>query len=481
MARGLVVDLFAGGGGASVGLTRAGFEPDIAINHDPEAIAMHAANHPRTKHYTADIWEVAPRDATGGLPVDLLWMSPNCTHFSRAKGGKPLDRGNRALAHVGVRWAREVRPAVIMAENVAEWLKWGPLDADDRPRPDKVGHTWRRFVRQFERLGYRCGWWVLRACDYGAPTTRERVYFVATLEGDPTCPAPTHAEPGNMFGLLPWRTASEIIDWSLPCPSIFDRKKPLAEATLRRIASGVWRHVINAADPFIVTMRGTEDSHIASSARSIHEPVRTVSANGTHHAVVAPTLVQTSYGEREGQAPRVLNLHEPLGTVVAGGQKHALVAAFIARNYGGPNGNTNAGSSVGGPLPTVTTQDHNALITARLGGPDRRREVRAFLTTYYGTDQNGDLRKPLHTVTTRDRFGLVTVDDIHDLGMRLLVARELARANDFSDDYILDPIFNGKPLSKTAQVRMVGNSVCPNMAEAFARANLGDRRSWRAA
>lgn len=471
---GLIVDLFAGGGGASLGIELAlGRSPDIAINHDPEALAMHAANHPATRHLLGDIWAVDPVEACGGADVDILWASPNCTHFSRAKGGKPLDRGNRALSHAVIRWAKVKRPWVILGENVPEWLKWGPLDADDRPRADRIGHTFRRWVRQLERLGYRCAWWRLRACDYGVPTSRERVYFVATLEGTPQCPSPTHSATVDMLGLAPYRTAADIIDWSIPCPSIFDRKKPLADATLRRIAAGTVRHVLEAAEPFIVPYYGTKAAG-EDRSKAIDEPLSTITT-ANRLALIAPSLIQTSYGEREGQAPRVLDLHKPLGVAVAGGQKHGLVASFIARNYGGPNGNTNAGAAIGGPLPTVTTQDHNALIEAQIGGPDRRREVRAFLTTYYGHDQSGDLRDPLRTVTTRDRFGLVTVDDIYDIGMRLLTPRELARAQGFPDSYILDPIFNGKPLSKTAQVRMVGNSVCPAMAAAVVRANCGAR------
>jgi DNA (cytosine-5)-methyltransferase 1 len=474
---GLIVDMFAGGGGASLGIERAlGRSPDIAVNHDPEAIAMHAANHPETRHYLEGVWTVDPVKACDGRPVDLAWFSPNCTHFSRAKGCKPLDRGNRALSWVVVRWAKAVRPRVICVENVSEWLKWGPLDADDRPRADRVGFTWRRWVRELTKLGYRCAHWRLRACDYGAPTTRERVYFVASLDADPVCPAPTHAAPGGLLGLQSWRTAAEIIDWSIPCPSIFDRARPLADATLRRIAAGTMRHVVDAAEPFIVPL--THDGH---RGRRLSEPAQTVT--GAHRgelALVVPSLIQTSYGERDGQAPRVLDLNRPLGTAVAGCQKHALVvarvAAFLAQNYGGPNGNSNAGIGMRSPAGTVTTQDHHALVTAALGGPDRRREVKAFLTTYYGNgeQQCGDLRKPLHTVTPRDRFGLVTVDDIYDIAMRLLVPRELARANGMPDSYVLDPVYNGKRLSKTAQIRMIGNQVCPDVAEAVVRANVAD-------
>jgi len=454
VTRGTIVDLFAGGVGASTGIFAAlGRHPDIAINHSAAAIAMHTANHPTTRHYQEDIWEVDPRKAVGRRKVALLWASPDCRHFSRAKGGVPVSKGVRSLAWVIVRWAAAVRPERIVVENVPEFLTWGPLADDGRPCPERVGQTFTEWVEQLRLLGYAVEWRAMVAADYGAPTTRKRFFLVARCDGQPIVwPEPTHGK-----GRLPWRTAAEIIDWSQPCPSIFGRKKELADATLRRIAAGVWRYVINAARPFVVPTRS---------------------------GLVAPTLIQTSYGEREGQAPRVLDLHQPLGTVVAGGQKHGLVAALLTKHYGGV-----VGHEVTRPLGTVTAQDHHALTVAHLskfygtstGEPvptvtatgQHLAEVRAFLVKYYGTGAGADLRDPLDTVTTRDRFGLVTVDGedyaIADIGMRMLQPHELFAAQGFPADY---DIMAGR-LTKTQQIALAGNSVCPPLAESIVRAQFG--------
>lgn len=449
---GLVVDIFAGGGGASLGLERAGLDVDIAVNHDPEAIAMHAANHPRAKHYACDVWEVKPRVATGGRDVDLLWASPNCTHFSRARGGKPMDRGNRALSWSIVRWARETRPAVILCENVNEWTAWGPLDDNDRPIVGRAGESFRRWVGELRRLGYSVDWRKLVAADYGAPTTRERTYLVARCDGLPTqWPLPSHAPRGNVLGLEPWRSAADCIDWTLPVPSIFEPGRDLVPNTLARIARGI-RKFVMGGDPFVV-------------------------GGG------AATMVQCGYGERPGQAPRALDIRDPLGVVVAGGNKHGLVVAFLARHFGGQG---TPGSDLRDPLRTVTTQDHHAVVTVGLEErADNSERITAFLTTYYGTATGADLRDPLPTVTTRDRFALVMVKGtpyrITDIGMRHLVPRELARAQALPDSYLLEVPFNGKTLSRSAQVKMIGNSVSPVVAEALARANLGAGEARRAA
>ena len=489
----LIIDNFAGGGGASLGIHLAlGRGPDIAINHDREAIAMHLANHPGGRHYCEDVWHVDPIEATGGKPVGLAWFSPDCKHFSKAKGGKPVEKKIRGLAWVVIRWARAVRPRVIILENVEEFQDWGPLLGDGRPCPDRKGLTFLRWKKQLENCGYKVGCRELRACDYGAPTIRKRLFIIARCDGLPIIwPEPTHGT-----GLLPYRTAAECIDWSLPCPSIFERKRPLAPATLRRIAKGVKRYVIDAKEPFIVTcnhggdgFRGhgvnepfktitaARDAHglvvpfltehaNGSSQRnfSIEEPMRTQCAQvkGGHFALVAPTLIQTGYGERPGQAPRVPGLDKPLGTVVAGGQKHALVAAHLINL----KGSDRRMSAADDPAPTVTAGGYH------IG------EVRAFLIKYYGTDQDPKLREPMHTVTSKERFGLVTVHGedyiIADIGMRMLQPRELYRAQGFPDSYLIDPMVNGKPLTKTAQVRMCGNSVCPPIARAIVEANLLD-------
>jgi DNA (cytosine-5)-methyltransferase 1 len=484
---GLIVDSFAGGGGASLGIELAlGRSPDIAVNHDAEALAMHEANHPETRHFREDVFDVDPVEACAGQPVDLAWFSPDCTFFSKSRGGKPFRdrhraRRRRGLAWVVVKWARAVSPRVILLENVEEFEDWGPLGEDNRPCPERRGLTFRRWLAQLQNLGYRVEWRQLRACDYGAPTIRKRLFVIARCDGQPIMwPAPTHG-PGRA---APYRTAAECIDWSIPCPSIFERAKPLAPATMRRIARGVFKYVIGAAEPFIapVTHQGDERVH------AIGEPLRTVtSANRGEQALVAPTLIQTGRGERPGQAPRALDLQAPLGTVCAGGAKHALVAAFLAKHYGG---NESPGTQLDLPISTITTQDHHHLVEVRAATPgaaDHREQVRAFLMAYYGTEQQAaQMRMPLPTITTRDRFALVTVHGqeyvIADIGMRMLAPHELAAAHGFPATYNLAPVVEGRQLSKTAQIRMIGNSVCPPVAAALVRANVaGELRAEAAA
>ncbi|MBJ9695720.1 DNA cytosine methyltransferase [Burkholderia cenocepacia] len=527
----LIVDNFAGGGGASTGLERAFGRPvDVAINHDPEALAMHAANHPRTKHYCESVFDVDPVAITGNQPVGLVWLSPDCKHFSKAKGGKPVSKKIRGLAWIALRWAATVKPRVIMLENVEEFVTWGPLGADGRPCPKNRGRTFRSFVNALARHGYRVEHRELRACDFGAPTIRKRLFLVARRDGLPIVwPTPTHGDPKSAAvragTLQPWRTAADRIDWSIPCPSIFERERPLKDATLRRIARGIMKFVVNSADPFIVSyysdnarFRGAPTDaplgttttanrfavvaptimHITHQGddrtRAADAPLATITtAKRGEQALVAATLIQTSYGERPGQAPRVPGLDKPLGTVVAQGVKHAAVTAFLAKHYGGVTG-----TRIDVPAGTVTTSDHHAVVTSNLvklrgtsrdgqpvdeplhtisAGGTHHAEVRAFLIKYYGEGgQWQDAREPMHTIPTRDRIGLVTIHGedyaIVDIGMRMLTPRELARAQGFPDSYVLDPIVNGKPLSKSAQVRMIGNSVCPDVATALIRANF---------
>ena len=551
----LVVDLFAGGGGASTGIEQAIGRPvDIAVNHDREAISLHTANHPQTRHFCSDVFEVNPLVVTEGQPVGLLWASPDCKHFSKAKGGKPVSKKIRSLAWVVVKWAKLAKPRVICLENVEEFQTWGPLGKDQRPCPQRKGQTFQRWVAQLRNLGYKVEWKELRACDFGAPTIRKRLFLVARRDGLPIIwPTPTHAKPKVPAGMKPWRTAADCIDWSIPTPSIFERSKPLADATCRRIAKGIMRYVVEAEQPFIVPG-------------------------------VAGTLIQTGYGERPGQAPRVPGLDKPLGTVVAG-QKHAVVQAFLAKHYTGV-----VGTELDHPTGTVTTVDHHSLVTAHLtkfrvgstgtamdepvhtvtaGGTPRRPstgntmglvtanlihmghgegkcgtkrfshgirdvedplntitaqgaaagivtshmvklrgqnvgaatdepvhtisaqgthhgEVRAFLVKYYGSDKDGqELPDPLHTIPTRDRFGLVMVKGepyaIVDIGLRMLTPRELYRAQGFPDGYRIDTGAAGEPITKTAQVRMCGNSVCPPLARALVDANFSEAQAQRRA
>ncbi len=360
---GLVVDLFAGGGGASRGIEAAGLPVDVAINHDEIAIAVHAANHPGTEHLTSDLWTVKPRNVTRGRPVRLLWASPDCRHFSNAKGGVPCHPKVRALASLVIRWAEDVRPDVILLENVQEFQTWGPLGRDRKPIKARRGENWRKWVRHLQRRGYVVDWRVLDASEFGAPTRRRRLFVVARCDGQPiSWPAPTHG-PGR----LPLRTAAECIDWSLPCPSIFGRRKPLVEKTLWRIAQGLKRFVFENPRPFILKVNHGkwEPRH-----ESIDAPLSVVTATQRGHALVAPTLQQSGYGERPGQRARVPGLDVPIGTLV-NGQKHALVAAFLAKHFGDPQRSDGAGGVVLGqqldlPIGTVTTRDHHSLVTLDL-------------------------------------------------------------------------------------------------------------------
>ena len=502
----LVVDLFAGGGGASTGIEQAiGRAVDIAVNHDPEAVSLHEANHPQTRHFVSDVFEVDPHTVTEGRPVGLLWASPDCKHFSKAKGGKPRSKKIRALAWVVIKWAKAVAPRVICLENVEEFQDWGPLREDGMPCELRKGNTFRRWAAQLRNLGYAIEWRELRACDYGAPTIRKRLFLVARRDGLPIVwPQATHAaKPEKGSGLLPWRTAADCIDWSLPCPSIFERERPLAEATQRRIAHGIKRYVMEAAQPFIVRIgqQGGNGSYTNNPA----SPLTTITTKA-EHCLAVPTLVQTGYGERAGQAPRVPGLDKPLGTVV-NGQKHALVAAYLAKHFGGEPQAGKTCADLRAPAPTVLASGGpQAIVTshlAKLRGTSNsadmgeplgtvsaqgmhHAEVRTLLLKFYGQGgQDQELRDPLHTVTTKDRFGLVTVagEDylIADIGMRMLQPRELYRAQGFPDSYVIDRGSDGRQLPKHAQVRMCGNSVSPPLAAAIVRANYTELATLRRA
>lgn len=496
----IIVDNFAGGGGASAGIEAGLGRPvDIAINHDPEAISMHRANHPRTKHLCESVWDVSPRDLVGGRPMGLGWFSPDCTFHSKARGGKPFRerdpaRRRRGLAWIVIPWIKAAGPRVIMLENVEEFADWGPLLPDGKPCPIRRGLTFRRWHRQIENLGYQIDMRELRACDYGAPTTRKRLFVVARRDGaEIVFPEETHG-----MGRAAYRTAADCIDWSIPCPSIFTRSRPLAEATLRRIARGVMRYVVNNPRPFIVPITHTGGDRV----HSIDEPLRTVTtAQRGEFALISPSIINTRNGERTGQAPRVRDIEQPLPTVTAIGSQGALVTAFLTQHNGGTNGHQSYGHMPSKPLSTITGRGtQQQIVTSHLvklkgtckdgqavdaplhtvqAGGNHYGEVRAFLLKYYSTEQDPRLEAPLGTVTTKDRFGLVTVHGepyaIVDIGMRMLTPRELYRAQSFPPDYIIDHGVDDQgaqiPLTKTAQVRMCGNSVPPAVAEALVRAN----------
>ena len=531
----IIVDLFAGGGGMSVAMEMAwGRSPDIAINHNDDALSLHRLNHPQTRHFVADVFEVCPRGATQGRPVGWLHLSPDCTHHSQARGGQPRSAKIRALAWVGVRWAGQVMPDVISLENVKQFLKWGSLIAKrDKatgrvvkldgsvaapgervpvenqflvPDPRREGQTYRHFVRILEAMGYTVDKRLIVAANHGGHTTRERLFMIASRTGQPILwEEPTHfKKPGR--GQHRWRPAADCIDWSIGCASIFDRQRPLADATLRRIARGIVRYVLESGDPFIVNM-----AH-GGKLEPVGDPISTIATEkGGCRALVAPTLVQAGYGEREGQAPRALDIEQPIGTLVGTG-KHAIASAYLMQANGGFN--TTLGHDARQPVSTVTNSgSQQQLVTAFLshmrGNCDARDAVEplrtvsaaglhhgivecilspedeagalrtaAFLMRYYGEGgQWSDLRDPMTTVTTKDRMALVTVTIkgtpyvIVDIGLRMLEPRELFRAQDFPDSYVIDRGHDGRRFSKSAQVRMVGNSVDPLMAVGFLRLN----------
>ncbi|MEC1744138.1 DNA cytosine methyltransferase [Schinkia azotoformans] len=522
--REIIVDNFAGGGGASTGIEMAtGLSVDIAINHDPAAIAMHKANHPDTEHYCESVWDVDPVKACKGRKVGLAWFSPDCKHFSKAKGGKPVDKNIRGLAWIAVKWAVAVRPRVIMLENVEEFKTWGPLK-DNYPDPDKKGYTFKSFVKSLESLGYQVEFKELRACDYGAPTIRKRFFMVARCDGRPIVwPQPTHGDPKSLEvkagRLKPWRTASEIIDWDIGTPSIFERKKPLSENTLRRIARGIQKFVIDNPKPFIIKVNHSGEQF---RGQKLDQPLQTVTAKngwgivtptllvnttghpgskiddplmtittGGHHALVTPFLA-TYYTETTENGVRGQTLQKPIATIPTA-NRFGLVTAFIAKHYGG--GYTGAGTDLNEPLHTVTTVDHNALVSAYIiqnfsssvgqnveeplwttTAVNKANLVTAFLTKYYGSDIGQSLNEPLHTATTKDRFGLVTIQGtdfrIVDIGMRMLEPHELFAAQGFPSNYIIDRDCDGIKYSKAKQVARCGNAVPPPFAESLVRANL---------
>ena len=593
MLKELFVDNFAGGGGASTGIEVAiGRSVDIAINHDPDAIAMHRANHPNTKHYCENVWEVDPKEACGGKPVALAWFSPDCKHFSRAKGGKPVDKNIRGLAWVAIKWAYEVRPRVLMLENVPEIQTWGPLGEDNKPIKERAGETFHGFIAVLsdglskehpafaemclalnidinsnmadelsKGLGYKVEFKTEKSCDYGAPTTRTRFYMIARCDNEPIIwPAPTHAPKNSELvksgKCKPYRTAAECIDWSIPTKSIFERDKPLAENTLRRIARGIKKFVIDNPEPFIVTVNHGGDNF---RGQSIHNPLQTVTAkhgygvvvptimcNNTdnvgasvesplptvttgnrnylvaptitaigqvgsnsnrtraadepistvvsknEHLLVAPTLIQY-HSEQGSESPRGQEVDKPLMTVDTA-PRYALSVAHIMKNYGGNY--EGAGSAADRPLDTITAKDHNELVTAHVMTMRRNMdgqemdeplstiscsgahhaEVEAFLVKYFSSGGPKSVNAPLDTLTTKDRYALVTIHGeqyiIVDIRMRMLQPRELFNAQGFPKDYIIENDADGNPYSKTKQVARCGNAVTPPVATALVRANL---------
>jgi DNA (cytosine-5)-methyltransferase 1 len=470
----LIVDNFAGGGGASTGIEMAtGYSVDIAINHDPEAIRMHKANHPSTKHYCESVWDVDPIQACKGYPVGLAWFSPDCKHFSKAKGGKPKDKAIRGLAWVALRWAGLVRPRVIILENVEEFKTWGPLNRSHRPIKNKQGVTFKKFVKQFKELGYDVEFNELVAADYGAPTKRKRFFMIARCDGKPIkWPKHTHGPLNSeevKAGLVkPYVGAYTKLDFSIPCPSIFDTSaeikekygiravRPLADKTMQRIARGIKKFVIDNQEPFIVPIGYGERQGQAPRIHDIREPLPTIVSSGKHY-LCAPALIQyhseTSKDDVRGQM-----IKEPLMTV-DGSNRYGLVTSFLSKFY-----KSGTGQDIREPLHTITTS------AGHFG------EVRAFLIKYYGEGTGQDIKEPLDTITSKDRFGLVTIEGVEyqivDIGLRMLEPKELYGCQGFPDDYIIDHDFEGKTYSRTEQVKRCGNAVPPPFAQAIVKANL---------
>ena len=563
----LVIDLFAGGGGASTGIEHAiGRHVDIAINHDPDAIGMHEANHPQTRHYRADVWEICPRQATGGQAVGLLHASPDCTHHSQALGGQPRSREIRSLAWVVHRWGGIAKPDVITLENVEQMLQWSPLIAKRCPEtgrvitldkikdakgkttyrvaapgehvprhnqflvPDKtrLGHNWRHFVQGLRDMGYQVQWRVICNADLGCHSTRTRLYLVARRDGLPIVwPEKTHAKK-PVGQLKPHKPAADCIDWSIPGTSIFGRKKDLAEATMRRIKHGMEKYVLGSKEPFIVEGAARALVQMGYGERGGQEPraldlkqaLGTVVAGGNKFATASAYLVQAGHGEGSGTTKRrshgTNDITGSVGTVTASGGGQSLATAFMVQANGGFNATpardlregmstvTTSGSqqqlavahlttlrrnSVGkpltGPLPVVCAGgEHHGLVQYELSQNDEAGALRcaAFLMRYHASGgQWADLRDPATTITTHDRLALVTVWlkgepwVIVDITLRMLVPRELYNAQDFPHDYVIDRTASGKPLTKTAQVRMAGNSVSPLPMRLIVAANYQEQ------
>lgn len=537
----LIVDNFAGGGGASTGIELAtGYSVDIAINHDPEAIRMHKTNHPNTKHYCEDVWQVDPIEACQGHPVGLAWFSPDCKHFSKAKGGKPKDKFIRGLAWVACRWAALVRPRVIMLENVEEFKTWGPLNRRKHPIKSKQGKTFEKFVQQLTDLGYEVQFRELVAADYGAPTMRKRFFLIARCDGKPiTWPEPTHgpadSERVKNGRLKPYVGAYTQIDFSRPCPSIFDTSeqikekygiravRPLAPKTMARIARGLKKFVLENPEPFIIqcnhggerkpggirepmpTITGKhgygvvepymvqigQTGFAADRSKDVREPLTTI-VSKNEHCLISPLLIQ-HHSETVKDEVRGQTIADPVMTVDSS-NRYGLVTSFLHKYYDG--GYKGAGENIDNPLPTITSWDHNSVVTANLiqmnnhcDGKDIRQplptitagdghfgEVRAFLTKYYGAGTGQSVKNPLDTITAQDRFGLVVIAgteyQIVDIGLRMLEPSELYGCQGFPDDYIIDHDYTGKKYPRSEQVRRCGNAVCPPIPAALVRSNL---------
>lgn len=452
MSKILCADLFCGGGGTSTGMinafrrARVNDYQLIGVNHWNIAIETNRINHPFEKLYCATVQNVKPREAVPSGRLHFLWASPECTNHSRAKGGRPKDEQSRATAWDILKWAQELYIDRIYIENVIEFLEWGPIDSKGRPMASKKGETFRAFVAALESLGYHVDWQAMNAADFGAPTSRVRLIIQAVRgRGKIVWPEPTHAKEPGMFGEKPWRSAREIIDWSIPGKSIFARKKPLAENTIRRIESGIRKYWDGWAEPFLALLRGTKDSQCRASVRRLNEPLPTVSAGGVHAGIVEPFLVRYNGGD-----DRHHSINEPVPVLDCSNRYGMVEPLFIPQQSAGTV------KPVSNPLPTVAAAGAISI-------------VEPFMIKFYGNEHGAEsLKDPIDTICTKDRFGLVRgylvevngARYVLDIRFRMLQPHELAKGMGFPDDYK----FAGK---KKDQVKQIGNAVSPNLSEAL--------------
>lgn len=500
----IIIDCFAGGGGASVGIELAlGREVDLAINHDPEAIRMHMANHPNTLHLTEDIFKVDLEKYVHGRHVALMWASPDCTQFSKAKGGKPREHGIRMLPWAVYKHARAIKPDVIIMENVEEIQKWGPLDDDGRPIKERMGETYEKFIFAMKGLGYEFESRELVAADYGAPTTRKRWYAIFRRDGRPIAwPRQSHSKNGMIPGTKPWEPVWKCLDLTDWGTSIFGRKKPLAEKTMRRTAAGLEKFVFKNPEPFIVVVNHGGDNF---RGQSIREPLATITAKHGYGVVTpqilkmnekggkkkekgnarigSPFLIQ--YHSEKGTTPRGQAVTEPIRTIDTS-NRYGLVMSFLEKFYG-----TSTGQLMTEPLHTIcTSPGHFGKVSVlavdwkqlQEAGIDEETAqkctwVSQFLIEYYGCGVGQPLNDPLHTVVTKDRFALITVLGnqyvLMDIFLRMLTPEELKRAQGFPRDYIIDRDIDWNKYPKSQQVARIGNSVVPIMAQRLVEVNCG--------
>lgn len=478
---GLIIDCFAGGGGASVGIEMALGKPvNIAINHDPEAIRMHMVNHPDTLHLTEDIFKVNLQKYVKGRHVDLMWASPDCTSHSKAKGGQPREKGLRILPWAVYKHAKAILPDVIVMENVEEIQQWGPLDENGRPIKERMGEDYQKFIKAMKSLGYEFDCRELVAADYGAPTTRKRWYAIFRRDGKQIVwPGPTHSKTGT-DGKQKWVPVSTVLDFANVGKSIFGRKKPLAENTMRRIARGLKKFVLENPEPFIMVYNAGGYTAAGSGIRTPAPTITTIPRN----FLVSPLLIQyhseTAKGEVRGQ-----QVSEPVMTIDTS-NRYGMVQAFLTKFY-----KSGTGQGMDEPIHTITTSpghfgqvsvltiEKDKLLAAGIDEETAQKctWVSQFIIEYYGQGTGQMVTDPLHTIVTKDRFAMITVlgeqHVILDIFLRMLSPEELKLAQDFPKDYIIDRDIDWKPYPIKEQVARIGNSVVPIMAQKLVEANCG--------